>query len=134
MASSMLRFSTKRLARSNCLTISTLMKARAGSLMEIRSQIRGSRHRTRVNTIYCCALARQTDRASAAQYGNSLLSLLINRGKLRPPLPKVGERQFFFFIRTTAFSAYNPLNVLMSEVVWGNSWIPDFLGDSSRFY
>ena len=36
--------------------------------------------RTRVNTIYCCALARQTDREAAAQSGNSLALTFKKRG------------------------------------------------------
>jgi hypothetical protein len=36
--------------------------------------------RTRVNTIYCCALARQTDREAAVQSGNSLALKFKKRG------------------------------------------------------
>jgi hypothetical protein len=42
--------------------------------------------RTRVNTIYCCALARQTDRRPTVQYGNSFLFTFKNGGWFFPSL------------------------------------------------
>src|SRR4029077_10240201 len=71
MASSMLLFSTKRLALSSCLTMSTLMRARTVFLCEFATADSRVVFCQDKNTIYRCALACQTDRGIAVQFGNS---------------------------------------------------------------
>src|SRR4029077_7616347 len=68
MASSMLLFSTKRLALSSCFTMSTLMRARTVFLCEFATADSRVVFCQDKNTIYRCALASQTDRGRAVQF------------------------------------------------------------------